>query len=70
MDIRLRRTDERRVMRGFVMSLATLMGVVMVTSVLMWWANVWLARGHVRPDRDPSPVTEPLAERSEPATRN
>lgn len=68
MDIRLRRTDERRVMRGFVLSLAALMGAVMLTSVLMWWANVWLARTHV-PEPGTSRSSEPVAGQSESATR-
>ncbi|MBK7977167.1 MAG: hypothetical protein IPK07_29180 [Deltaproteobacteria bacterium] len=51
-------------MRGFVLSLAALMGVVMLTSVLMWWANVWLARSHVPPAAAPSSSSEPIAEQT------
>lgn len=62
MDIRLRRADERRVMRGFVLSLAALMAAVMLSSVLMWWANVWLASRHARPSTGTSSSGEPVAE--------
>lgn len=49
-------------MRGFVLSLAALMGAVMLTSVLMWWANVWLARRHARPGSPASSSSAPSTE--------
>lgn len=51
-------------MRGFVLSLAALMGAVMLTSVLMWWANVWVARSHARPDSPTSSTSVPATERT------
>ncbi len=51
-------------MRGFVLSLAALMGAVMLTSVLMWWANVWIARRHARPESSTSSSRGPSTERA------
>ncbi len=44
MDIRLHRAEERRLMRGFVLSLAALLAGTLAVALLMWWANLWIAR--------------------------
>jgi hypothetical protein len=54
LDIRLHRAAERKAMRGLVLSLAALLGSVILASLLAWIANVWLAgrgHGHAAPRR-------------------
>lgn len=64
MDVRLHRAEERRLMRGFVLSLAALLAGVVLAAILMWWANLWVAGAQPSASRSSTPATTVTASRA------